>query len=191
MPALTTVGYFSILSSSNSFDCSSFNNYRQINIIQGFYSCQEETIDKTNGSSTGDVNAPNNTTASDLPSPKATISGGAIGGIVMGILAVIFVIGAFLFLRRRKSANNKTENDGAAVIGVDGKAEMGSGEVKKSEMPANGHEVHEVEGQHGVSEVIAGGKDGKWGEPDVAYELAGSEPVVLSKEGQIKRKPVL
>lgn len=191
---------FTIRTSNTNFDCSAFDKKRQDALIKGAYSCQGKTTVSTgnqaNATTLGNPNASSNPEDPAIPDTKTGLSGGAIGGIVVGALAVIFIIGIIFFFRRRKSKKNmsKGENnsEGTGAIGTDGKAEMDNGEVKRNEMPIGGHEIHEVEGQHGVSEIVAGDKERRGrGEADLTYELAGSEPTVMPKKKEIKRKPVL
>ncbi|CZR54537.1 uncharacterized protein PAC_04421 [Phialocephala subalpina] len=199
MPELTSVNStFSLQSIDPTFNCSAFDSDHSRSVIPGNYTCLGTHVQiSTSISSPGSTTTPGSgSSSSSTPgsSSSSGLSGGEIGGIVLGVvMALALALGVFFFLRRRKAKKTKIDEAEKTNIGTDGKAEIDSEEVKPKEMTTDGerHEMgengvvkelpnsgerHELGGEHGVTE---------FGE-DERYEL----PAETVRPQRIPRKEV-
>ena len=141
--------------------------------------CDRKASSASSAPSSADASSSDEPVRSDQ---KSTLSGGAIAGVVIGVLAALALIalGLFLFWRRRKrarlavaataansaeTAQHGAEKWGQQMDGYQGPAEMGGWEPAQLRGAEGQHRVFEMEDAPGPVELDGRGKlrGGGWG----------------------------
>jgi hypothetical protein len=135
-------------------------------------------ISPTYGNITSNSTTP--ITPNPTPSSKSGISGGAIAGIAIGVVAVIGLILAAIFLWWRKRSKSKKPAELAAGS-YDPTEVAGSHPLGVAEFP--GEQKHELDSKHQTAEMASSlygttGRHELFGSPSPAYELDGIEPAM-------------
>ncbi|KAK3679517.1 hypothetical protein LTR78_001078 [Recurvomyces mirabilis] len=119
------------------------------------------------------------------------ISGGAIAGIVIGILAVLAIVAIMLwYIRRRSAKAKKAREEAIAEATVDEKQDEHSKQPflpRQAELGADGAAIYEMDRRHEIRPELPGQtKSHEMGTAERKHEMGVSEPAAAELEAPLK-----